>query len=198
MNRLPSADLAAFLQLVDAELRSKGRILVIGGAAIALAYGGARFLTSDIDVASSIGEDLREAVDAATQKSKRPVPMRFTEIVIAPYDFESRVVRILGDLGKLEVYVPERHDLAIMKMARGTEHDLAGIEEIHGGETPLSRATILERFEETLPFYTGTPNDFKWALFSVLERLFPEDDYTPVRTRIEKLVKARMKRLGIK
>jgi len=198
MNRVPPADLTAFLRLVDAELKSNAKILVIGGAAIALAYGGIRFLTSDIDVASSSGEDLREAVDAATRKSERPIPIRFTEIVIAPYHFESRVVRILDEFRRLEVRVPERHDLAIMKMARGTEHDLAGVEEIHGDDTPLSRATLVKRFEETLPFYTGPPNNFKWALFSTLERLFPEDDHTDVRKRVEKLVKARMKRLRIK
>ncbi len=79
------------------------------------------------------------------------------------------------------MYCPERHDLAIMKLARGTEHDLQGVEEIHR-VSPLELETLLARFAET--YVTGRREDFQLSLLLLVERLFGKDTADALEKRL--------------
>lgn len=87
-------ELLDFLGLVDRELTSSGEIVVIGGAAIALAYRGTNYLTADIDMIRTTGEDLERAFAAAAKKSPKPIPYSHVGVAVAPPTYEQRLLRI--------------------------------------------------------------------------------------------------------
>jgi hypothetical protein len=141
------ADLIAFLRAVDGRLTRPGAVRLIGGAVIGLAYV-ASYRTHDIDYVWADRE-----VDAAIKEIavSQPALVRAlqTGVYFAPDDYEDRleVLQVPG-LVRLAVVIPERHDLAIMKIARGEERDIEAIAEVHAG-SPFSLPTLVERFAST-------------------------------------------------
>jgi hypothetical protein len=69
------------------------------------------------------------------------LPFQVTTIVDAPEGFEERLERLSLNLTSLTIFVPERHDLAMMKVARGYEHDLEALEDVHRLQ-PLGMDTL--------------------------------------------------------
>jgi hypothetical protein len=170
-SRFAADDLLKFLQLVDRELSRRCRIVLIGGGAVALAHHG-RHTTMDLDLWEDPGKEFWAAV--AWVRLERNVPVQKAAIAEPPYDFEDRLrpLRLRG-LKKLEVFVPEPHDLVLMKTARGEPHDLDAIEDIHR-DVGLRLETLIERFHETKDQVTGRPQLFKLKFLAVTARLFGE------------------------
>jgi hypothetical protein len=99
------------------------------------------------------------------------VPVQKSGVADAPSDFESRLERVLSNLRRLIVLVPEKHDLVLMKAVRAYEHDLEVIAEIHRG-FPLDLETLVGRFEtEMSPI--GDPVRIRGNFLAVVERIFP-------------------------
>src|SRR5258707_6306361 len=90
----------------------------------------------------------------------------------APYEFESCLERVLPDLRKLTVLVPEKHDLVLMKAVRCYEHDLDAIAEIHA-HAALDLDVLVGRFEEEMT-PIGDPDRIRGHFLVVVERLFPD------------------------
>jgi hypothetical protein len=90
-----------------------------------------------------------------------------------PYEFESRLVRVLPALHRLEVYVPEKHDLVLMKTMRADEHDVQVIVEIHAN-SPLDLDTLVHRFRFEMDAAIGDPQRLRSNFLVVVERLFPD------------------------
>lgn len=169
MPRLPSTEITRYLVRLDDFLTRPVRMVVIGGFAIALGWN-AKHSTSDIDVLGQLDPDLVSAIKAAGAEGA--VPIQSVSISSQPESFEDRLRRLeLPDLRYLSIVLPEAHDLAIMKIARGLTHDLEGIEEIHA-EQPLDLGTLVARFRET--DYIGRQSDFRWAFLAAISRLFGE------------------------
>lgn len=170
MRSLPPAETLAILRAIDAELSRPCRVVLIGGSAAVLAFGSQR-ATQDIDFISADAE-FATAVDRASKKLGRPIPVSQVGVFTAPYDFEDRLepVQNLG-LTHLQLFVPERHDFAIMKLARGYEHDLETIEDLHRMQ-PLSLDLLRERFLDAKSQSIGSPETFKLNFIALVERLF--------------------------
>ena len=148
MRDLGRAEIEAFLRAVDAQLTRPVEVIVVGGAVIALRFVGTHF-TSDIDVWGSVDERLQAAVAAVNEKAVRAMPVQPVHVGSAPRTFEDRLVRVeIAGLKRLGVYVPEAHDFAIMKLARGYAHDLDAVEDVHRA-APLRLDTLVARYEET-------------------------------------------------
>jgi hypothetical protein len=164
------AETLAILRAIDAELSRSCRVVLIGGSAAVLAFGSQR-ATQDIDFISA-DEEFAAAVERASQKLGHPIPVSQVGVFTAPYDFEDRLesVQDLG-LNHLRLFVPERHDFTIMKIARGYEHDLETIEDLHRAQ-PLSLDLLVERFGEAKTQTIGSPETFKLNLLALIERLF--------------------------
>jgi hypothetical protein len=92
--------------------------------------------TDDIDAWTAIQTELAAAAEKARAATGLDVPLEKSGVADAPFDFESRLQRILPGLRRLRVMVPEKHDLVLMKAMRCYEHDLQAIEEIHA-HSPL-------------------------------------------------------------
>ena len=65
----------------------------------------------------------------------------------APEGYEARCTRLLPNLRFLQVSVPERHDLAMMKVARGDQRDLDALYTLNRVE-PFNAETLLEMYGE--------------------------------------------------
>jgi hypothetical protein len=87
-------------------------------------------------------------------------------------------------IGGSAVLVPERHDLAIMKLARGYEHDLQALEDIHRLH-PFEVETLVARYEATE--VVGPRRRFALALMDLIARLFGDDEATKRRPLLDKL-----------
>jgi hypothetical protein len=112
-------ELERFVEAVDEALTEPASILVIGGAAAALASGATR-ATDDIDTFHPLTPDVDKAVEAARRSTGLNIPVSFAAVADAPYDFEDRLIPIRGlHLKRLTLVVPERHDLVLMKTLRG-------------------------------------------------------------------------------
>lgn len=163
--------LETFLRAVDAALDEPVEIVVIGGSAAALHYGVAR-ATHDIDTWTNVEARLAAAAARARAATGLEVPLQKSGVAGAPVDFESRLERVLPRLRRLKVFVPEKHDLVLMKAVRCYEHDLEAIAEIHA-HARLDLDVLVRRFrEEMTPI--GDPTRIRRNFLVVVERLFPD------------------------
>ncbi len=165
-------ELRRFLEAVDGALHGQADVVVIGGAAAALEYGVATG-TRDIDTWTRVQKELMAAVERARQATGLAVPFAQSGVADGPEDFESRLERALPHLRRLAVMVPEKHDLVLMKVVRGDEHDLQAIEAIHQ-RSPLDLGILLDRYEGEMGAAIIDPGRLKGHVLTMVERLFPE------------------------
>lgn len=166
-------ELRRFLAAMDRALERPAVVVVIGGAAAAIEYGVASG-TRDIDTWTRVHEALAVAAERARQATRLKVPFAQSGVADGPHDFESRLERTLPRLRRLQVMVPERHDLALMKVLRGDEHDLQAIEAIHQ-RSPLDLSILVERFRHEMGATIIAPGRLKGQFLTMIERLFPTD-----------------------
>lgn len=79
---------------------------------------------------------------------------------------------MLPNLDRLRVFVPEKHDLVLMKTLRGYEHDLQAIAEIHAF-SPLDLEILVGRWEQEMQAAIGDPARLRTNFLALVERLFP-------------------------
>lgn len=174
MIRYPSTEIIEFLQAVDRHLSGEHHMIVIGGAAATLAYR-ASTTTSDIDTASRITEELRRAVELAKAATGHDIPVALAGVFDAPMNYEDRLQRVQGlRLNCLEVLVPDRHDLACMKMLRGEEHDLQVIAEVHE-QTPFDFDVLCDLFINEMSHVTGRLEEKRLNFMGMIHVLFGDD-----------------------
>ena len=152
--RFKATDLTRFLEAIDRNLEESAKITVIGGSAAALGYN-VSSATSDIDTFSSNLDKIRLAADAARRETGLEIPLSNTPIADVPYNYEERLERVLPNLGKLQVWVLEKHDLALSKTIRAAQHDLQQLTELHG-VAPLDLTVLVARYQENGPRYWST------------------------------------------
>ena len=155
--------------------------MIIGGAACAIRYGVLN-ATRDIDTWSALSASLSEAVARARKTTGLAIPFGPAGVADGPHGFEARLVRVLPQLKKLRVKVPERHDLVLMKMVRGYEHDLEAIEAMHRRKA-LKLEALLERYESEMGSVVGHPTRLGGNFLNLIERLFPQN-LTLVKARL--------------
>jgi hypothetical protein len=165
-------ELRRFLAAVDRAIEHPVEVVVIGGAAAALEYG-VTSGTRGIDTWTRVREDLAVAARRARQAAGLPVPLAQSAVADGPHDFESRLERSLPRLRRLGVMVPEKHDLVLMKVVRGDEHDLQAIEAIHR-RSPLDLSILVRRYREEMGATIIDPGRLKGQFLAMVERFFPE------------------------
>ena len=126
MQEYAESELAAFLREVDRHLDAPCDVVLIGGAVLSLAHR-SKYATHDIDVLAA-GAGFEVAVARAQITSADPIPVQFITVADLPWNYEDRLefLPVVG-LSKLKVIRPEKHDLALMKVGRGSRHDFDGL-----------------------------------------------------------------------
>jgi len=166
-------EMLRFLSAVDVNLVEPTELILIGGAAAAIAYDVTR-ATRDIDTWSALEGDILKAVEVARAQSCLDIPVEHAAVADAPWRFEDRLLRLdISGWSRLRVLVPERHDLVLMKCVRGYEHDLeiaASIEQTQG----LDLDTLLTRFLDEMTHIIGDPGRLDLNFRALVERLYGE------------------------
>lgn len=178
----PASFWARLLKLLDDELAEPHELVIVGGAAIGLRYA-ATHLTSDLDsVTSSKDRALWTALERAGVLLQREQGLRRPPKVSAigasfepPEDWERRLRKVPLPLRRLRVYVPERHDLALSKVARGLSRDFAALKAMHDAK-PFRLRTLVERYEETRRARVGDNRRFKASFLALVAELYGEKD----------------------
>jgi hypothetical protein len=172
MRAFTPAELRRFLTVVDGALERPAEVVVIGGAAAALAYGVASG-TRDIDTWTRVHAELAAATARARAATGLAIPFERSGVADGPHDFESRLERVLPRLKRLRASVPERHDLVLMKVLRCDEHDLQAIEAIHR-HSPLDASVLVSRYQDEMSSAIIDPRRLRAHFLVAVERLFPD------------------------
>ena len=182
MEQFSKDDLSRFVTALDSHLAKPRSIVLIGGAAASLGYGISR-TTTDIDTLESTA-DLTEAIRLARADTGLDVPFQEVGIWDAPYDYEDRLRPIEMGLQKLQLLVPEKHDLALMKVVRGQKNDQDAIEQI-ANRVGLDRATLVFRFKNDMTHAIGNHRFLVQNFLAVIEMLFGEHEADQVNSELE-------------
>jgi hypothetical protein len=174
MTQFQPSEIQEFLGAVDSYLKSSFDFVIIGGAAAALAYKASK-TTTDIDTASQIPEELQHAFEAATKKTGLAIPVSMAGVFDPPYCYEARLQQYdQVNLRFLKVYVPEQHDLALMKIVRGYENDIQTICEIHEN-MPFCFETLIERFLTEMTQAIGNSKMIRMAFLLAISEWFGDE-----------------------
>jgi hypothetical protein len=176
-------ELERFVEAIDAALPEPASILVIGGAAAALAYGATR-PTDDIDTFHPLTPVVQKAVEAAQRSTGLTIPVSFAAVADAPYDFEDRLIPIRAlRMKRLTVVVPERHDLVLMKTLRGYQHDVEVIEQIHRRQ-PLVFEVLRSRWKGEMSHVVADPRRANLNFVEVVDHLFGRERAEAIRREL--------------
>jgi len=169
LRQFSTDEFTQLLQAADRRLGEPGKIVIIGGTAIGLLANRSRS-TTDLDVLPGLSDVVRAALEGAKVATGLKIPIQPVGIYHAPDGFEERLKAApIHGLQHLSVLLPEVHDLAIMKLPRGNEHDLQAIEVIHE-QHALCPDVLFERYKET--WVTGPRSGFRAIYLVMIERLF--------------------------
>ena len=93
--------------------------------------------------------------DLITQLADRELPT-FSMPAIAefPYNYEDRLQRVLPQLARLHVFLPEPHDLALSKVMRWYANDESHVRELHRVH-PMSVEILVERYRTEMDHVMG-------------------------------------------
>lgn len=173
MRKFHRDELKRFLESVDEHLARQCRIILIGGAAASLAYGISR-VTADIDTTTDLA-DLEEPLRLARLDTGIDVPFQCVGVYDAPYHYEDRLMTVDLGLEKLQVVVPEKHDLVLMKTVRGQDNDLEAIVQM-AQRVGLDMTTLVDRFRDEMTHVACPPRRVRANLLSVIEMIYGESE----------------------
>jgi hypothetical protein len=163
-------ELVRFIQCMDLLIEEPTDLIVVGGAAATLAYG-ATGTTKDIDTWDVVPPAVLKAAEEARVKTGLEVPIESPRVADVPYHYEDRLELLSMGLEKLRIFVPEQHDLALMKVVRGDRQDEDVIAEIHERH-PFDLETLLERFEKEMDHVIKDERILRSQFRSLISRLF--------------------------
>lgn len=169
MNLFLSNDIRTFLKAVDSGLNRPFEIEIIGGAAASLAFR-ANSGTEDIDSLTTLAS-IQMAIDAARVTTGLEIEMSTVSVSEVPYNYAKRLKRVrIRGMKKLRILVPEKHDWALMKIARFYGKDIEDIKEVNE-KVGFSRHTFMRRFLSEMT-HVGTPRDFTFSFLAMMQELF--------------------------
>ena len=168
---MTQAGLAELFRAVDAELADHVSVTLAGSAALALQHP-VHQAPSTIDLAQVEGAGFDDALRRARASLPESPAPRPVTAPLAPAEWRTRVVPVgPAGLRRLRVVAPERHDLALMRVASGLAHDLQSVEELHRA-APLRLGVLLSRYFEVDERLVPEPEAFRLSFLAVVERLF--------------------------
>lgn len=168
---LGADELRIFFEAVDRHLPARASIVIIGGAAAA--FHRAESTTNDVDTLDAVSADVLTAVEQARSSAGLSVPISASTVAQVPDNYDLRLEKVLPHLERLEVWVLEKHDLALSKIVRGVEHDMQQLEEIHKN-TGFDFETLVDRFRTEMGTVVGDPRRIRLNFLELIERLFGE------------------------
>ena len=162
------------LRAIDAELPGPARVAVVGESALALGAGSIDDVPT-LEIAAVDFRDFWEAAErAGTQRGTGPA-LRPARDLRAPFAWRDRLSAThLPGLTRLQVLLPERHDLALLLAGSGLASDLQRAEELHRAR-PLRPGVLLARHHEADDGRIENDGAFVLGFLALAHRLFGAD-----------------------
>jgi len=174
MRPFGNREFRTFLKAVDRQLSRPFRLDIIGEAAAVLSFR-AESGTTDIDVENDVGP-LKGVFEAAREKTGLDIPVGTVGIHDAPWSYEDRVRRVrIPGLRKLQVFVPEKHDWALMKIVRLLGKDIEDIREV-SDKIGFNRNVFLKRFLEEMTHVIGRRADLVYNFVTMMSELYGDGE----------------------
>lgn len=164
-------EICVLLHAVDRHLTSPASVVIIGGAAAA--FHGAESSTSDVDTHNALEAELQGAIRRALAETGLSITINRSAVADVPWNYEDRLERKLPELSNLQVWVVEKHDLALSKIVRCYEHDLQQLEEVHA-HVGLELDVLVTRFRIEMGHVNGDPVRLRANFLELIGRLFGE------------------------
>ncbi|MCP4713618.1 MAG: hypothetical protein GY868_00760 [Deltaproteobacteria bacterium] len=165
-------EIKIFLKAIDKNLSQKAEVIIIGGTAAALAYKVSRY-TQDIDT-FTFNPEIERACPIASQETGFTIPFGPAGVADAPYYYEDRLQPYKQlQLNKLKIFIPEIHDLILMKTVRCFEHDLDTITELCR-KNSVSPEILIARFQEEMDHISLPGKKLALNVLAALEAGFGE------------------------
>jgi hypothetical protein len=183
MRLFPSDDIIAFLKALDCQLDGPFEVEIIGGAAGILYYD-LKTHTEDIDTTTSVG-DIEGAIEETRKKSGLPVPMGVAGVWDGPYEYRSRRLQVhISGTKNLWIYVPEKHDWALMKIMRLKDKDRDHILKV-ARTAGFDSAVFLPRFLEEMTHVIGRKQDVVFNFIVMMGELFSKKEAERMASEIK-------------
>lgn len=170
MRKFTPQEINVFLLALDKRLTGPVYFETIGSTAAMLAFGLNRD-TKDFDTISSV-DAVSQAWDETALQTGLGIPLDKVSVHQPPYEYASRLkVLVIPGLKKIKIAVPEKHDWAIMKMARGYDKDLDHIQDV-ASRLKFSSDVFLGRFLDEMHMSHGNKSELIYSFVSTMEALF--------------------------
>lgn len=182
LERYSPDELARFLAALNGAITEPIELVVIGGGALALGYGGTA-ATTDLDTFETALERIDVEIDAARRLTGLRIPIANSTVAQMPDGYRHRLKRVLPQLDRLLVFVLDEYDLAASKLLRGNQHDREQIAQLHG-LAQLERIRLVERFESLIDDFAGDPREPWWALRHLVEEIWGEHAASEIDERM--------------
>lgn len=173
-----------FLRALDKNLDHPFRLDLIGEAVAVLSFS-VDSGTADLDTVTNI-EPIIQAIEKAQDDSGLKIPLQSVGIYDAPYEYEKRSRRLrISGLKKLQIFIPEKHDWALIKITRLLEKDAQDIQEV-AASIGFSKTVFLKRFLSEMTHATGRREDLVYNFLSMMAELFGEEEAVKMQRAIER------------
>jgi hypothetical protein len=167
-------EIVRFLRAVDEALTTSETLVLIGGGAVMLKSSAlSTYRTKDLDFWGTVSAALERAWLKARETTGLDLPLDPAGVADGPYNLDDRFVRAMPELHRLALEVPDKHDLALMKIVRGNEKDLDALEDLHRAD-PLDYEVLMRRYDEEMSSVVSEPSRLRMNMLQFIERLFPE------------------------
>jgi Nucleotidyltransferase of unknown function (DUF6036) len=171
--RYTTEELQTLFRAIDDRLDAPAELILIGGAAALLAYH-ATTTTHDIDVLNDI-DAVKVAYNEAKEQTGLEIPLSKAGVAEAPYNYDERLIKYQEiSLRNLVIWIPDVHDLILMKTVRAAQHDLEVIEEI-AKKNPVDAMTLMKRFETEMGHVMVNETRLRINFSAVLARCFGDE-----------------------
>ena len=179
-----AADIKTFLLSLDRRLTKPVYFEVIGSAAAMIAFGMDRD-TKDFDTVASV-DAISKAWDETAQETGLDIPLDKVSVHQPPDEYESRLREVkIPDLKNIRISVPEKHDWALMKIARGYDKDLEHILDV-SIRMEFNHETFFDRFINEMWVSHGYKGDLIYSFVTTMEALFGSE----IAKKMDKVIRA--------
>jgi hypothetical protein len=180
-------EIRAFFEALGESFAEPAKLVVVGGAGAILRHGAKRS-TVDIDTYSvPPPEGFVVAVARARERTNLIIPIEYPAVAQTPWNYQDRLETVTGlKAGRLTILVPERHDLALMKVMRSYRKDLDVIAEMHR-VNPFDLETFVSRFTDEMGHVVSDEKILRQKFLLCVQELFGDEAVEPTRETIERV-----------
>jgi hypothetical protein len=139
----------------------------------------------DIDTTGSVAA-IEQACKAARKETGLEIPLGPASVYDGPYEYENRLERIsLPGVKRLQIFVPEKHDWALMKIVRLIEKDIQDIKEA-ARTVGFDKKVLLNRFLDEMTHLVGPRKKLIENFLAMMEELYESGEADRMQDAVRK------------